>query len=300
MAIITRNTIRDLLRPGLNLIYNDHSSFPEFWKSIFETRKSERAEEFIVEMEALPVGSLKPEGRALNSASFRERYITTFRHETYGQAVTITREAIEDNLYHAQGMELGTQLKRSMNVLKHQVAMKLFNTAFSVESTMADGQPLCSLNHPIGSDKKQANMPLVNTALSEAALEEAISAINYFRAANDTPVYYHSVALLVPPALASTASRLVNSPDDPSTANRSINPINHMGAFPKGVIVSPYLTSPTAWFVLTNCNGLLHFLRTPLKHNETVNENGSITMAAYERFSFGCYNWRSVYGSPGR
>jgi hypothetical protein len=92
--------------------------------------------------------------------------------------------------------------------------------------------------------------------------------------------------------------RVTQSPDDPSTAQRSINPFHRSADF----MVNPYCTAQKAWFVKTNVSGggVRWFWREDAEFMEmNVQDRLSRRYMVHFAGSGGWDNWRSHWGSPG-
>ncbi len=105
--------------------------------------------------------------------------------------------------------------------------------------------------------------------------------------------------LLVPPQLEPVADRLLNTQLRPGTADNDINAIrSSVNGLPENYMVMDFLTSPTAWFLLTNIAGLSYMERVKFESDMQVDFiTDNLLVKAYERYSFGYYNWRSIFGS---
>jgi hypothetical protein len=63
-------------------------------------------------------------------------------------------------------------------------------------------------------------------------------------------------------------------------------------------MVNDFLTSQYAWFLLTNIDGLSYMERIKFETDMQVDfVTDNLLVKGYERYSFGYYNWRSIYGS---
>ena len=63
-------------------------------------------------------------------------------------------------------------------------------------------------------------------------------------------------------------------------------------------MVNDFLTSPSAWFLLTNIDGLSYMERIKFETDMQVDfVTDNLLVKGYERYSFGYYNWRSIFGS---
>jgi hypothetical protein len=77
--------------------------------------------------------------------------------------------------------------------------------------------------------------------------------------------------------------------------------VYHGDYIPKGYKVNHFLTSPTAFFILTDApDGFKHFQRTPVESDTYVDYATDNVMAkAGERYSMGITNVRAVVGTAG-
>jgi hypothetical protein len=105
--------------------------------------------------------------------------------------------------------------------------------------------------------------------------------------------------LIIPAALAFEADRLFNTKGRVGTANNDLNTMN--GHFPEGYDVMHWLTSTTAYFVLTDAeDGLKYFERRAPEFkadNDFDTENAKFKVTS--RYSFGWTDPRSIYGTSG-
>ena len=140
----------------------------------------------------------------------------------------------------------------------------------------------------------------VDVDLNESTLLNGMIAIRTnFRDQAGLKVFARGRRLVVPPALEPTAIRLTKTELRPGTANNDVNAIiSTAGGLPEGYMVNDYLTSNYAWFLLTNIKGLVYMERVPYEMDMQVDfTTDNLLVKGYERYSFGYYNWRSIYGS---
>ena len=120
-----------------------------------------------------------------------------------------------------------------------------------------------------------------------------------FRDQAGLKVFARGRRLIVPPALEPTAIRLLKTELRPGTADNDVNALTQVsGGLPEGYMVADFLTSPNAWFLLTNIDGLSYMERVKFETDLQVDfVTDNLLVKGYERYSFGYYNWRSIYGS---
>ena len=292
---------RDLLVPGLRKVTGEYKDIPRIYDKIFEVGKSNLSVERTASMRFLGLAALKNEGGATtfdNNAG--ERYVYNQEHIEIGLGYAITRKMIDDNLYKSQFKPSNLGLQKSFNQTKEIYGANLLNTATTVNSSIGgDGVALCSTAHPIDG-YTIGNRPTVDVDLNEATLLNVQASIRgNFRDNAGLKIQARARKLVVPLALEPIAIRLLKTELRPGTADNDVNAIlATSGGIPDGYIVHDYLTSNFAWFVLTDQEGLLYLQRVAFEMDAQVDfTTDSLLVKGYERFSFGYYDWRSVYGS---
>jgi phage major head subunit gpT-like protein len=298
---VNLSAIRDLLLPGLRGVEGKYPQIPSQWDKMFEKSKSNLALERTAEMRYLGLAAIKTEGGAVsfdNNAS--ERYVYNQEHYEIGLGYAITRKAIDDNLYKTQFAPTNLGLVESFSQTKEIYGANILNTATTYNATVGgDGQALCSTSHPIDGTTV-ANRATVDVDLNESSLLNAMISIRTnFKDIAGLKMFARGRKLIIPPALEPTAIRLTKTELRPGTANNDVNAIvSTAGGLPEGYLVNDYLTSPYAWFLLTNIKGLVYMERVPYEMDMQVDfTTDNLLVKGYERYSFGYYNWRSIWGS---
>ena len=298
---VNLSAIKDLLLPGLRGIEGKYEQIPSQYDKIFTKHESKMALERTAEMRFLGLAQLKTEGGQTafdNSAG--ERYVYNQEHTEIALGYAITRKAIDDNLYKTQFMPSNLGLIESFQQTKEIYGANVLNTATTYNASVGgDGVALIATNHPIDGGTV-ANRPAVDTDLNEASLLNAMIAIRTnFRDQAGLKVFARGRKLVVPPQLEPVAIRLTKTELRPGTADNDVNAIMMTaGGLPEGYMVNDYLTSATAWFLLTNIDGLSYMERVKFESDMQVDfVTDNLLVKGYERYSFGYYNWRSIFGS---
>jgi len=298
---VNLSAIKDLLLPGLRGIEGKYEMIPSQYDKIFTKHDSKMALERTAEMRFLGLAQLKTEGgqTAFDNGS-GERYVYNQEHVEIALGYAITRKAIDDNLYKSQFMPSNLGLIESFQQTKEIYGANVLNTATTYNASIGgDGVSLLNYSHPIDSGTV-ANTPLVQVDLNEATLLNGMIAIRTnFRDQAGLKVFARGRRLIVPPQLEPTAIRLTKTELRPGTANNDVNAIMMTaGGLPEGYMVNDYLTSARAWFLLTNIDGLSYMERIKFETDMQVDfVTDNLLVKGYERYSFGYYNWRSIYGS---
>lgn len=300
MAIITLQSIQNLLRPGLAAVFGDYLVYPDQWKEIFTSHISNKAVEYEVEMRLLPMAQFKPDGGAVTYGDMAQQFTTSYIHKNFGIGFQITANTIRDNLYKDSWPRATESGKDSMRQAKNIEGAAILNNGFNTNFPVSDGQPLFSTAHPVNGNTVP-NTFSVPTQLNETALQDAIIGVQQFLNAAGLRIALQPEKLIVPPALQFTANVLLDSKFRTATANNDINAIYNLSSVPMGYRTNQFLSSPSAWFLLTDeSNGFKYYERDPLTidmFTDTTTRNLNVTFV--ERYSFGCSNWRAGFASAG-
>jgi hypothetical protein len=298
---VNLSAIKDLLLPGLRGVEGKYEQIPSQYDKIFTKHESKMALERTAEMRFLGLAQLKTEGGQTafdNGAG--ERYVYNQEHTEIALGYAITRKAIDDNLYKTQFAPSNLGLIESFQQTKEIYGANLLNTATTYNAAIGgDGVALCSASHPIDGGTV-ANTPSTQVDLNEATLLNAMIAIRTnFKDQAGLKVFARGRKLIVPPQLEPVAIRLTKTELRPGTADNDVNAIMMAaGGLPEGYMVNDFLTSAYAWFLLTNIDGLSYMERVKFESDMQVDfVTDNLLVKGYERYSFGYYNWRSIYGS---
>jgi hypothetical protein len=298
---VNLSAIKDLLLPGLRGVEGKYEMIPSQYDKMFTKHESKMALERTAEMRFLGLAQLKTEGGQTafdNSAG--ERYIYNQEHTEIALGYAITRKAIDDNLYKTQFMPSNLGLIESFQQTKEIYGANILNTATTYNSSIGgDGVALCSTAHPIDGSTV-ANTPSVQLDLNEASLLNSMIAVRTnFKDQAGLKVFARARKLIVPPQLEPVAIRLTKTELRPGTADNDVNAIMMTsGGLPEGYMVNDFLTSAYAWFLLTNIDGLSYMERVAFETDMQVDfVTDNLLVKGYERYSFGYYNWRSIFGS---
>ncbi len=291
--------IKDQLFPGLRGIEGKYQMIPTQWSKVFDQGTSKMAIERTLENRYLGLAQIKSEGGATsfdNAAG--QRFTYNQEHIELGLGYAITRKAIDDNLYKEQFNPSNLGLVESFQQTKEILGANVLNTANVVNTAVGgDGQSLCSTAHPIDGGS-YANRPSAEVDLSETALQNALIQIRQFKDQAGLRVFARGRRLLVPIQLEYVAARLTKAELRPGTSDNDPNAVVVTGGLPDGYEVLDFLTSSFAWFIKTSIRGLLYLQRIPFETDMQVDfTTGNLLCLGYERYSFGWFNPRSIWGT---
>lgn len=299
---ITSGAFAKALMPGVRKWWGDsYSENSLIWPKMFDSETSTKAFEEDVQSTGFGLLPQKPEGTALVYDTASQGFIQRYTHITYALGFVVTEEAIEDDQYMVIARKRSRSLGFSMRQTQETVAANVLNRAFSSTYAYGDGKELIATDHPNFSGGTFSNELSPAADLSEAALEQLNIQIMSAQDDRGLQINLRARSLIVPPALAFEAHRILKSVNQNDTANNAVNALRDMGLFPDGVIVNPHLTDADAFFVRTNCpDGLMAFMR---RRSEVKDDNdfdtSNMKVKGSFRASWGATDPRGVFGSEG-
>jgi len=227
----------------------------------------------------------------------------TIVNKSFEATVSVRRDDIEDDnlgIYGPQAQMAGYSAKQWPD----EIVFDLVNKAFGQECY--DGQYFFDTDHPVGgasvSNKGTAALTCATQAAVTASFGAARTAMLTLKDEEGRPLNVTPDTLLVPPALEPIALAIVNNE---RLEDGKINPYKGMVK----VIVSPRLTSATAWYLLDTKKPVKPFIfqerKAPVFVQQTGEENDDVFMRA--EFKFGTESrgnagyglWQLAWGSTG-
>ena len=301
-GIITTASHPKALWPGIKAwwgqVYDEH---PEEYSKLFDSDTSRQNYEEDVQLTGFGLAPVKAEGSGVAYDSEIQGFTTRYTHVAYALGYIVTKEELDDNLYEQVSRRRAAALAMSFRQTKENIGANIYNRAFNGTYLGGDGVSLCSTAHPNTSGGTFANTPTVAADLSEASLEDALTALMGFQNDRGLLINVMPRSLIVARQNWWNANRILKSAYTPSTANNAVNVLVATNALPEGIVMNHYLTSPNAWFVRTNIqNGMKYYSRVGIQFDQ---DNDFDTMNAkakgYERYSFGWTDPRAIYGVNG-
>lgn len=206
-------------------------------------------------------------------------------NKKYETSLEVAREALEDDQYGWIPMRIREMVEAHARHTEKSV-FELLAAGFT--GLDYKGDTFFSDSHTWGDNKG-------TTALGLTALEAAIVQMAEFVDDQGEPLGIVPDTLVVPPALQFTARQLVQSAQIPGVANNDINPVQGM----LDVVVSPYLTDATDWFLLKAKGGIRPLIlqkRTDVEFQALTDDNDAFMR---DSFKYGTRERKAVgYGLP--
>jgi hypothetical protein len=299
-GIITSGSFPKALWPGVKKWYGmEYADYPVQFERLFEKTSSDKAWEEFVGTSSLGLASVKSEGSAISYDSEQQGFTTRAQHVTYGLGFIITKEMMDDDQYMLVGERRSKALARSMRQTKEIVAANVYNRAFNSTYTFGDGKEILSSSHPNVAGGTWSNVISTAADLSEAALEQAVIDIQGFTDDRGLLIAVTPKSLIIPRTLVFEAQRILKSDGRVDTANNDMNAIKTLGFIPQ-ITINQFLTDTDAWFIRTSEAGLLYVEREGDSFDQDNDfDTKNAKFAGIGRYSFTCYDPRSLYGSAG-
>lgn len=227
----------------------------------------------------------------------------TIENEDFEATVAVDRNDIEDDQL-GQYTVLAQSAGESSRQLPDELVGEAVNGVFANECF--DGQYVCDTDHPVGdgtvSNKITAVLSVATQALADASLGAAISMMEQFKDEEGRPLGCKPTVLLVGPALRMTATALLtNDRLEDGKPNPYKNALK--------LVVSPWITSTTAWFVLDTSKAIKPFIYQERKKAVFVSQTSmeADSVFSHKEYKFGAeargasgYGfWQLIVGSTG-
>lgn len=275
------------------------SSAPQFAPLMFSKETSTKNYEEYVQSVGPGIAIVKPEGSPISYDGMQQGFVTRGTNVAYGLGIITTHEELKDNLYVKLTKNRTMKLRRAFDETRNINATNVYNRAFNSSYKGGDGVSLLNTAHPNFSGGTWQNKLTVDSALSQAALEDMLILMMQ---AKDDKGYIEPLQgnrLVVHPNNSFKAKVLLGTSQVVGSNNNDINPINTQSLLSGGVVVNPYLTATGPWFVTTNAQeGLIWQEREALEIWEDNDaDTRNFKVGAYERYAFLWANPRGLYGS---
>lgn len=295
---ITSSQIPALLLPGVRKVKGLYQEMPVQWTQVYAKGVSHMEAEKTVHVRYLPLPQLKTTGAPTQFDNLAgQRFTYNHLHVAFGLGYSFTREALKDNLYKTAFNPANLGLARSYRQMKEIMGASVLNTGNVLNTQIGgDNLPLFATNHPVDG-YSVPNTPLTQVGLNENSLMLANNMVRRFR--DDAGLLYGSQGkkLVVPVELRHVAKRLMETELRPGTTDNDVWSVKENNDLRDGYVVLDFLTSPYAWFVLSDAGGLICLEREPFETSmQTDFTTDNLMVKAYERYYMGYDDWRCGVG----
>lgn len=299
---LVKSDIPELLTAGLQTaFFETFGQTAAQWDKVATMIPSERDTEQYAWLGALPG---MREFRDERQPGDPKPYAYAIQNKTWESTLSIDRAALEDDQYG----QIALRIRQMALVAKTHLDSIVFGllgqgfTASGYDGVPFFGGHTSTVN---GASVTQTNKG--TDALGAASLQNAITAMMRFTDDQGRPMGTKPNVLVVPPELYWEATVLLTSaqfPDPLLTASQDLaaNPLRGMLT----LLATPYLSSPTDWFLLDTTRVLRALVLQMRKEFEfgsleSSSENGFLRdqflYGVRARYNAGFGDWRAAYGA---
>lgn len=295
---ITTSQIPALLLPGVRKLKGEYPEIKAQWPLIYAKGVSHMEAEKTVHMRYMPLPQLRLAGQpATFDQNAGQRFTFNHIHIEFAMGYAFTRIALRDNLYKTSFNAANLGLARVFRQMKEIVGAGVLNTGNVLNTTIGgDNQALFSTTHPVDGGTVP-NTTTSAVSLNEAGLMLGNNVIRRFRDYSNILMSFQGKKLVVPVEQRHTAKRLMETELRPGTTNNDIWSVKENNDLSDGYVVLDFLTSPYAWFILSDAGGLIYLDREPFETSmQTDFTTDNLMVRAYERYYMGFDDWRCGFG----
>lgn len=252
MILNTKVFPKHLDRDVNKIFFDDYTARTPEYPILVPTIEMAPPGNHYTEAELSILGGLRtiPEGDQVSFDSPEEGNEITRYYTEYGLGIQITHQMASDDLT-GNFMKLPKKLAKSANDKVESIVADLFNSGFLTHKAW-DGNYIFYDSRTTLKSGDTIDNNGVAASLTETSL---IAAFEYFDTLVDSagyPLMAKPTYLVVPTELRAVAERLLRTPQVVGSPNNDLNMVGPSGFFGPQLFVSHYLTSSTAWFVLSD------------------------------------------------
>lgn len=291
------------LDKSVRKIYDEgEAKFTSRLEKVFHVERSDSAYERDSSMSGYGQLEETPELGAVKYEDTHPGWDVTYTHKKFSKGISISQEMIDDNKWNIVKRRPVALALSKMRTLE-QAGADLLNYGFvaggggKARFTGGDSKALFATDH-INRQGDIAQSNKVTTALSQSALQAVTQSMKKRLDSKGQIIEFMPSRLVVPTELEYTARIILETTQETGSDRNDINPVHQSVE----LVVWPYLTSATAWFVL---DGSAHENYFFIRKDEGVQgpkwdfDNESAKWKSVVRFSVGYSDWMGVFGSVG-
>lgn len=297
---ITRGNIPRALQYGLDLIIDQEGkNYKAVGEEIFKTVMTDKGYLEMMQLAGMGIAGMKNEGSPITYDSIDQHWTQRVPVHCFEKSARITQEMIEDNVYENLLPRIGREQLKALKHARDYAMATVLNQAFA-STTYGDGKVLCATDHPCQAGGVNSNLLAVATDFSTDAVEAMQFLIDGYVNDDGLPSDYLPGKLVIPTSLRFEAHRVLQSVQQPGTADNQINAVRVEGVV-SDVVIWKRLSDSDAFFITTDAeNGLLMIKRKGIYTKESQDPFTFDTiLSAAERYAVSVGDHRCVVGTPG-
>jgi hypothetical protein len=267
---------------------------------LYFKKSSETQDVKFTETSGFGTMQVTPEYGAANPDKLFMGYKKTIAYESVTINSVISRQAKQDEQWGVFDKRANLMVRAYHNS-KGLHGASVLNTAFTTVG--ADGQYLIDVDHPLlDGSGTTSNKLATNATLGVSSLSQLITQMKYSVDARGKQIMIQPKYLVVPDALEHTGKQLIYPGAQPFTANNTHNTNADEGL---ELVVLPWLTSQTAWFLVAkpenDAHTLILFDRNGLitYTHELQGKAGDTELIGVADYKYDFNGFRNLHGSTG-
>lgn len=302
MAILSANMANLYDARVKEAVFQYLNLHPEEYTQWCDVRSSKDQYEELALFGELPMPPALGEYENAAETKFVPGPMRKWTHVKYGYTLIASEEAIEDSRFPVIVQTAGSIGKATKHRIETQGVFDL-NSAFTVYTVGASDtadETLCAAAHATftgAGGSSQKNRESTDATLGVDSLWTGVNNFATLKDHEGNPIVAIPKLLVVPPALERKAVEMLQSIETPYLSTNEMNALKTRNL---KYVVSHYLTSTTAWFLVTGEKPIRFYMRRPVtvKPDNTIrNDSRSWTVTC--RLSHAPYDWYQIYGSDG-
>ena len=289
--------------PALRAVIDrGYKRWPQQFSQIFNVLTSNRSIEQFSQVSGVGRFVQIPIGEPVRRDMAVQGFNSTFSHLRWGLAVPVTIDVVEDDKWDLIG-NVHQDLGWSCSETQELDGVGTFNNGFSGSYLGPDGVPLFSASHPLyKAGGVQSNL-MTAADLDMLSFQLALTQFEMQQRPSGELIHVAPSKLIVHPSNRWLAYALTKSGDDPTTSDRSVNPLKGGVDGIPTPFVWRYLSAPNAWFLAAEPSqtGLVWFFRKkPYTKSWTDDDTEvGVTGMRYKK-SHGWNNYIGLIGNAGQ
>lgn len=298
--VASRLEFNVLLAAGLQKVFQDDlPTHPVLFKAWLKTESAKQFTEYENVVSAFGPMPEKGIGGVFSTDKPKLGDTKSMSLTTYGLGFVAEYELIRWEKYGVFS-KMTRKLARSGVDRKNVIAYAILNNAFTATApyTTYNGEALIATSHALLRGGTFGNRPAVATGLSYLGMQEAIT--NFSLMVNEDGLYVmlDPSTLVCHPAKRWEAETILGSQYRPDNANQSLNTLKDR-LTPHS---APYLSSQTAWFVLSSKDKLeiaFHVGDDLMFRDDYDQSTWNNMYSMYASYRVAVLHWYGTWGTPG-
>lgn len=281
-----------------NITLDSYNEMPTMFDKVANVTTTQDA--YIREGQMMGLTALQAagDGQPVNFESFTQGNEKTTYPTLFQLGVAITQIMYDDDKTGYMKKAFA-ELGKAAAYTKELKFWDIFNAGFVTTTRTGIDSAALFASHTLLGGSTYSNYASSAGALSMTTLQSGLNAFAKMVKENSVPCPTKASLLVVPPELRFTAEKLTKNEFNPENAN---NEKNYSEVTGLQFMVVPYLTSTTAWFLLSEKS--MHDLRFIWrKQLQLTAQDDFVTSTAMfkatMRFIATFYNYRGTYGNAG-